>query len=399
MNTAPAKPRIALWFKYGPAEHAELFHVLPDLVRRLAEFAEVHYFGLRGRHPVPETIRTHAVIHHLPWSVDRTSGRDKLLKWILWYLCLPYLALRCRFMGVRLLFIDDYLPLGAPLARLLYGPNIAVFVADFLHESYAERHAWLKPVVRIVNAADLAAWRRLPLLFTKAPSANRILEERGVPAERIVTVPDPCDFNLYRPVDREAARRQWGYAAEHVVLAHHGILHPNKGNDRILQWLAPLMQTHPGLRFLLVGSGPELDRLQRLAADLGIAAKVRFAGWLPRTEDVNVALNAADIGLAMRTGSFSDNFHLTGALVHSLAVGQPVMAARLAGMATLVADGKNGFLFDPRDGKEFQEKMELLITNPALRAQMGAAALATARATFDMATIVDTLVNALKNHI
>jgi len=55
----PPRPKIALLFRYGPGDHSELFHAMPDIVAALAEHAEVHYYGMRTATPVPETIRRH----------------------------------------------------------------------------------------------------------------------------------------------------------------------------------------------------------------------------------------------------------------------------------------------------------------------------------------------------
>jgi len=75
----PNLPKIALWFRYGPAEHTELFHAMPEIVRRLAEHAEVHYFGLRSSKPIPKMITEHAVIHNLPFSITKDLFRHVLL--------------------------------------------------------------------------------------------------------------------------------------------------------------------------------------------------------------------------------------------------------------------------------------------------------------------------------
>lgn len=389
------KPKIAFWFRYGPAEHTELFHAIPRLVVRLAEHCEVHYFGMNSGKPVPQDILDHAVVHHLPFRVNRKSTGDKAAKMLLWYLCLPFIALYCRWTRVTTVYIDDFLPLGAWFARLFFGPNVAIMVADFLLDAYADRVMILKPLARLVNALDLAAWRRQRLIFTHAKATRTFLAQHGVPPERVLPVYDPCDTQLYCPVPRGPARARWGYGTEEVVLVHHGILHPNKGTDRILRWLAPLMKRHPQLRFLIIGTGPDLEALKQLARSLGIAPSVTFGGWLPTPQDVNVGLNASDIGLAMRTGQHGDSFHVTGALVHGMAAGLPILAARLGGMTEIVQDGDSGFLFDPESEAEFGEALTRLVVNPALREQLGRKALQLARQYFDMDSVADQIAQPL----
>jgi glycosyltransferase involved in cell wall biosynthesis len=377
------RPSIALWFRYGPAEHAELFHAMPAVVEALAREADVHYFGMRTSKPVPPAIQQHATLHLLPVSVNRGSGADKLFKTFLWLLAIPWMSRTCRRLGVGAVYMDETIPLTAPLARACFGPNVAITVADFFVDIYF-RGPLLRGLGTLVRRIDLAAWRRLPLVFTRAVNTRDFLAAHGVPPERVRPVYDPCDFAVYRPIPRAEPRARFGYGPEHVVLVHHGILHPNKGNDRILRALAEIRDHCPGLRYLLVGDGPDMRRLRALTAELGIGDRVRFTGWLPRLEQVNEALNAGDIGLVMRIGRQSDNFHMTGALVHSMACGLPILAARLAGVSEAVEEGRSGLLFDPENMDEFKARLIELAGQPSLRTTLGAQALARAHELFDM---------------
>ena len=382
--TTSSRPKIALWFRYGPAEHTELFHAMPQIVRALAARAEVHYYGLRTSKPIPALILENAVIHELPFRVDRAYGRDKVWKTLLWVLCLPWIGLSCRFRGVAAVYIDETVPLTAGIARIFFGRAVAVTVADFFPEIYFGHSRLMRPVVKSIRFFDLAAWRRLPLIYTRAASTRTWLARQGVQAERVHPVYDPCDFAVYRPVDRAAARRRFGYTDDDFVLVHHGILHPNKGNDRILRALATVRPTLPSIRYLLVGDGSEMQRLRALAQELGISDIVQLTGWLPKMTDVNEALNAGDVGLVMRVGETFDDFHMTGALVHNMAVGLPILAARLGGVSEAIHEDDAGVLFDPDDMDQFATQLRRLAGDPAARARMGQRALALAKELFDI---------------
>jgi glycosyltransferase involved in cell wall biosynthesis len=279
--------------------------------------------------------------------------------------------------------------------RRASGAPTVIFVVDFLLDAYADKHRWLKPFVKVVTTLDAASWRAAALVFTRTLHGQSILQKHRVPQDRLRTVYDACDMSLYCPADRAEARRRYGYDEDEVVLSHHGVLHPNKGMDRIITALAHLMDAHDNLRFLCIGSGPEEDALRAMTERLGIADRVRFTGWLATARDVNVALNASDIGLVMRVGLPADHFHVTGALVHSMAVGLPTLAPRLAGIQEVVTDGAAGFLFDPADMGEFTERCGELVEDKALRTRLGNAALALAREKFDVERAADTVVQAL----
>ena len=395
-DMATAQKKIALWFRYGPADHAQLFHAMPYIVARLAEHAEVHYFGLRTQTPLPALIKENAVIHELPFSVDRTNSTSKLVKTALWISRVPAMARTCKNLGIDAIYIDETIPLTAPLALKHFGPKVAFTIADMFVDIYFKGNALFRLLGRIIHKKDMAAWQHLPCIFTRAKATKSWLVEQGVPAEVIHPVYDPCDFEVYHPIEnRTSLRSKFGYSDEHFVLVHHGILHPNKGNDRIIKALAELKPEFPNLRYLLVGDGTEMTRLQGLVKDLNLQAEVQLTGWLPTLADVNEALNAGDAGLVMRVGEQSDDFHMTGALVHNMACGLPLLAARLGGVSEVVREEENGLLFDPDNMQEFKTKLIKLMGDPDARNVYGRNAHTRAREEFDMQKVTENTVRPL----
>lgn len=392
----PERPQIAFWFRYGPAEHAELFHCIPDVIEGLARDCTVHYYGLKSSKPVPERIKKTARLHILPLAVNRTNTADKTIKTFIWLLLMPLMGILCRLKKIDAVYIDETIPLSAGLARIFFGPKVAVTVADFFLNVYGGKVSLLRPFLRAINALDMITWRKLPLIFTRAQSARNYLTDAGIPAERIFPVYDPCDTTIYHPMDKAACRQKFGFSEGEIVLVHHGILHPNKGNDRIIEALPSLLEECPNLRFLLIGDGPEMPSLRRLVKVKKLDNIVTFTGWLQKPDEVNCALNSGDIGLVMRTGLDTDHFSITGALVHSMACALPVLAVRLRGIKEIIQDGKNGFLFDPENMQEFKTKLIMLANNSALRREFGNKVLSVVREEFDMQKVARQTIEPLR---
>jgi glycosyltransferase involved in cell wall biosynthesis len=373
---AAKKTKIAIWHRYGPEGHTTCGgHAMPFIVQELAKHSEVHYFGMHTDGEVPVLIREHAVLHYLPLHFDRASNHDKFIKTILWYLAMPFMALRCRFMGVKAIFNDETIPLTAPILLLFFGPNVAITVMDFFLDIYFEKARLTKPLCRFIKWLDVLAWRRLPVIFTKVNYTHQYLINLGVKHERIHTVYNPCDSTVFFPTDKVAARKKWGYSDDEIVLVHHGILHPNKGNDRIILAISELRPTLPNLRFLLIGDGAEMGNLQKMVRDLKMEAVVKMPGWLPNEAALNEALNAADIGLVMRIGQPTDNYHLTDTLSHEMACGLPILAVNLKGIAEAIDHGQSGYLFDADDMETFKEHLTELSNTSSLRLKFRAASL------------------------
>ncbi|MGD9873614.1 MAG: glycosyltransferase [Kiritimatiellia bacterium] len=380
------RPSIALWFRYGAAEHSELFHALPGCIRELSKHCEVHYFGLKTRKTIPNEIREHAIIHEMPFRVNRGSSSDKMVKTILWILCLPFVGIYCRAKGMRAVYIDETIPFTALIARIFAGPNVALTVADFFVDIYFTGPADF--IGKAIRRLDLWSWKFARLIFTRAKSTKTYLASKGIRPEHIVPVYDPCDMNVYRRLNRNECKAAMGYKPDDIVLVHHGILHPNKGNAAIIQAISEMRIRYPSLRYLLIGDGPEMKNLTTQVEEMNVKDICRLAGWLPSPADVNRALNAGDIGLVMRTGAQSDDFHMTGALVHNMACGLPILAARLGGVSEVVEENRNGLLFDPRNMDEFKQKLAKFIEDAELRNHCGLEAEKDARIHFDMDSVI-----------
>ncbi len=396
-SSAPQKPRIALLFRYGAAEHTTFLPALETLARNLGETHEVHHIGMDSPLPVPESLHQVMRIRKLPFTVRRKSTFDKFLKAAVWLALLPGIALWLRLRGFRGIFVDEAVPLTAPILRVLFGRRVAFTLHDFFVDIYFEPKPLLRPLGRLIKGIDRAAWRTLPLVLCRVEAARRRLLAMGFRPGRIVVACDPCDLDLFSPGDRAAARLELALPDEAFILVHHGVMHPNKGNDRLIRAAARLRERMPNLLLLLVGDGPAMGQLRRLAAELPGGECVRFTGWLPDIASVSRHLQAADAAVAMRIGQAGDHFHVTSTLAHNLATGLPTLAARLEGFAEIVQEGRNGLLFDPAVDGEFDSALERLHNDPALRRELGDRARETALRLFDVNRVGGAMAAALRS--
>ena len=387
--------KLAILFRYGAGEHLDFLPALPELVRRLAGGYEVHHFGFRSEDRSPELETLPMKVHTLPFRVRRGVLGDKRAKMLLWLMLLPGLGLYLRLRGFRVAFLDESLPMSVPLLRLGYGGRVALTVHDsFLEMYFGEGHR-LRKGAGWIQKRDEQARRNVDLFFVRVDATRRHLMGAGIDPERIVVAHDPANLTLFSPGGREAARAEWGIAKEDFLLVHHGVMHPNKGNVRLVDAVARLRERLPSVRLLLIGEGPEWDRVQERIAELGVGDRVICTGWLGSLREVAEALNAADAGLAIRIGLPGDHFHITSTLVHNLSCGLPVIAARLEGMMEVLEDGREGFLVEPACGADFDAAVLRLAGDAHLRGRMAAAARQTAERCFDRGRIADEMAKGL----
>jgi glycosyltransferase involved in cell wall biosynthesis len=154
-----------------------------------------------------------------------------------------------------------------------------------------------------------------------------------------------------------------------------------KGLEYLLRAAAALQPEFPGLRVEIAGAGPHGQKLEETAAQLGLAGRVEFLGWV---DDIHSVLPRWDVFVVP---SLEEGFSI--AALDAMAVGLPVIASSVGGIPELVVDGETGWLVPPADVETLVSRLRSLLLNPEQRLSMGAAAQARVRNHFNLATMTE----------
>lgn len=189
----------------------------------------------------------------------------------------------------------------------------------------------------------------------------------GVPAERITVVPNGVDLDRFRPPDRDATRArlraQHGFREADVVLLWVGKEFRRKGLAPAIEAL-PLLP--PQAKLLVVGGDDQAPYRARARA-LGVLDRIVFAGHSSAVQDY---VQAADVFVFP---TLYEAFALV--TLEAAAAGLPLLTTRVNGTEELVVDGVNGFFIE-REGASIAAAARPLVEDAALRARLGARALA-----------------------
>lgn len=189
------------------------------------------------------------------------------------------------------------------------------------------------------------------------------VDKRNFPPEKLVVIPNAVDVpdtaNLNRPVDYPSA------PAGRMRAISVGRLHPQKGLDQGMRWVATALDMGANLDWTIVGDGPERRRLEGIANELGIADRIHFVGW---RSDVASWLAASDLFLLPSRWEGMPN-----ALLEAFAVGLPAVASGVEGVAeTLGADAASQMVAGDNPFAA-SAKIAALVAQPALRRRLGEA--------------------------
>lgn len=270
-------------------------------------------------------------------------------------------------------------------------PAVQIFHAMGKTKQRYQGAADTSPSDRI--AVELDVVRRADAFIAQCPSERtELVDDYDADPGKVEIIPSAVDIETFRPIPREDARRRIGLAADDPVIAYVGRLLPRKDVRNIVRALAALARTHPALpaRLLVVGGEsvapdpavtPELGALQALAAELGVADRITFAGKRQPSE-LRDYYSAGDVVV---TTPWYEPFGLTP--LEAMACGRPVIGSAVGGITFTVRDGVTGYLVPPRDPDALAARLADLFTQPALRTRVGVAARARVERNFTWATV------------
>ena len=171
----------------------------------------------------------------------------------------------------------------------------------------------------------------------------------------VAVVPTGVPLELFRPGDREAARRQLGLPLDAPLCLYVGRLDREKSVDRIIDAFGAIAGAVSGVRLSLVGQGSHESATRQRAEASPARERIAFHGGLPR-EALSVYYRAADLFL------FASETETQGlVLAEAHASGLPAVAVRASGVDEVVRDGETGLLTKPEPGEIADAAIGLLL--------------------------------------
>lgn len=218
------------------------------------------------------------------------------------------------------------------------------------------------------------------ILASCVAEAEQLVRLYGADPSRVEIVAPGVDHAFFSPGDRVGARHALRHLdlGEGPVLLFVGRIQPLKGVDVAVRALAALDRADATL--VVVGGasgrdgGAEVDRVHKLAAELGVANRIRFVEPQPH-HLLSTYYRAADVCLVP---SRSESFGLVA--LEAAACGTPVVAAAVGGLRTLVEHERTGFLVEDRDPAAFAACTAEILSVPSVDEELSSAAAARARA-------------------
>lgn len=196
-------------------------------------------------------------------------------------------------------------------------------------------------------------------------TADFLVKKQKYDEGKVRRISNGVDSKFFHPdnVLRLRMRQDLGFAASDVVFACVARLSEEKNHFTLLESFFSLWKKNPHVRLLLVGDGPEKERLKDLCRQKGIEKEVFFTG---EVSDVYHYLLACDVFILL---SHIESLPLS--LLEACSCEKASIVSKTGDMPRVVLHGKRGFVCNGKDNIVVSALMAELAENPSLRFQMG----------------------------
>ncbi|WP_442481337.1 glycosyltransferase [Aeoliella sp. SH292] len=240
--------------------------------------------------------------------------------------------------------------------------------------------AWWAGVPVVCSALHSTGWPdgvgRLNRLLTPITDAfigvaerhGRFLVEcERFPQTKVAVIPNGVDTDRFAPgIDVEQLRHELGIPHAAPVAVIVAALRPEKNHELFLEVALRVTRQVPEARFLVVGDGPERERLETRARQLSLADCLTFLGT---RSDIPALLNVADVNVLT-----SDNEANPVSILEAMSCATPTVATNVGSVSESVLEGHTGYVAPPGDADRLAGWVVELMNNPLRRERMGSAA-------------------------
>ena len=239
--------------------------------------------------------------------------------------------------------------------------NLEGIIAANCADIPAIQHSRIVAQLNRFEANMVNKWVKKVICVSQGVKDN--LVHQGVDDDKCVVVYNGIDPLVMPTSSIAAIREKWGIGEGEILIGTVGSLLKRKRIEHIIRMFAELVKKHGNIKCMIVGDGPEREKLKSEVLRYRISDKVVFTGF--QTDPISY-INAMDIFIMT-----SETEGLPRVILEAMLMAKSVVAYDVICISELVESGRTGFLIAESDISMLAEKVSHLIGSEKLRKEMG----------------------------
>lgn len=352
------KPILIFAYRFAP-ENGSIQNYASNLSRRL------HNLGYKIIVLALKTPNCKKTDYYLPYKVKRIPNiKIPILKHLIIYF---YLAKTIIFNRVKLVHFTTPSPagyIGNSISKLL---NCRFVITCFGKDIVLKRGFFERKLVK--GAIKRANW-----IIAVSDYTRSIVNKYIKPTNQISFIAPGVDSEQYCPgLDNDFLREKHKLIGKQILLTV-GTFKESKGIDIAMHAFKILIdQGYDNLKYILIGNGPELEKISTLVVELGLVENVIIKKNIS-DKKLRFYYSLADIFVLSAKLSSKNETESTGRVLMEAGASElPVIATKTGALPEIVVDGVNGLLTDTNNSEQIASAISKLLEDPELAKNLGLA--------------------------
>jgi len=240
-------------------------------------------------------------------------------------------------------------------AKELQIPSV-LKVDDAIYEKASGIKSIQRRIEKMINGKTLRNASKV--LVSNKETEKIIIKEYNVSSEKISIIPNGVDLSLFNISKQKNPKK--------IVFA--GAMYYHRGLDILLEVIPIVLKKTPDAKFVLLGSGAELEKLKKIVLANNLEKSVEFKGWIER-EKIPENISDASIGIGPLRLTDVTSRALPIKVLEYMAVSLPIIAKKGTLPEDVLINEKNGYFIDGVE--DLAEKIILLLNEPKKVQNMG----------------------------
>ncbi|PVX25832.1 MAG: glycosyltransferase [Candidatus Bathyarchaeum sp.] len=188
---------------------------------------------------------------------------------------------------------------------------------------------------------------------------DEICNHFNIPEKKVDVIPNAIDPTKYQTsADRGAVRQRYGVGWGEKLILCVGRLVPQKGVEYFIRAIPAIAKSYPEAKYIIVGEGWSRDILEAEARASGHADKIKFTGFAPDKEVIEL-MTSADV---LVVPSIYEPFGIVA--LEGMATGVPVVASNVGGLAEVIDHDRTGVFVYPRSPESIAWGIGKILSDP-----------------------------------
>jgi glycosyltransferase involved in cell wall biosynthesis len=306
-------------------------------------------------------------------TIDEKGPTSYLIKLLLFFFRSAWTVtvrhLREPYSIIHVHSVPDFEVFATLIPRLL-GARVILDIHDLVPEFYASK---FKVGERSLIFRLLVFLERLSIAYSNhVIISNDLWHEkivrRSVKSEKCMSLINYPDLSIFRQRPRQDT------ATNDFVMCYPGTLNSHQGLDIAIEAVSLLRDQVPNLRFLIIGDGPDREKLKNMVRERNLEECVFLKGFIPM-ELVAEVLSTVDLGVVPKRSNSFGNEAFSTKTMEFMAMNVPVIVSRTRIDEYYFSDQMVQF-FESDNAADLATKILELIKNPARRTALSTCSLA-----------------------